>query len=66
MAATALVLRRGIGGAVLVRHGVESGQHGRQTEALPTNAHAGNRHDQRRDDMSSGSGGFGKAGGAMA
>ena len=41
MAATALVLRREIGGAVLVRHGLESGQHRRETEALPTNAHAG-------------------------
>ena len=58
--------QRGISGAVVVLHGVESGQHRRQTEALPSNAHGGNRHNQRRDDVSSGSGGFGKAGGAMA
>ena len=40
--------QRGISGADVVSHGVESGQQRRQTEALPSNTHAGNRHDRRR------------------
>ncbi len=51
--------------AVLVRHGVKSGQHRRQTGALPSDARSGNRHHQRRDDVSVGSGGPGTNGRAM-
>ena len=54
-----------MGGTVIVRLGIDSAQHCRQTEALPSDAHAGNRHHQRPDDSSSGFGGFGKVGGAM-
>ena len=50
-----------IGGSVLDRHDAKSGQHHRQSEVLPSNAHVGNRHDQRRDDVSSGPGGSGTA-----
>ena len=55
-----------IGGAIFVRHGVESGQHRRLTEALTLETYAWNRHDQRRDEVSAGSGGFEKAGGPLA
>ena len=54
-----------MGGTVIFQLGIESAQHCRQTEALSSDARAGNRHHQRPDDASSGSGGFGKVGGAM-
>jgi len=58
---TALFLGGVVRAAVLVRHGVKSGQHRRQTEALPSDAYSGNRHHQRRDDVSAGSGTNGRA-----
>ena len=56
------VVQRGIVGAVVVWHRTEYGQHRRQTEAFRSDTHVVNRHDQRRDDGPSGSGGFGTAG----
>ena len=54
------LLQRSISGTEMVWRLVDSGQHRRQTEAFPANAHAEIRHDQRRNDVSAGSGGIGK------
>jgi hypothetical protein len=40
---------KGIRNTVLVRHGVDSGQRPRRTEASPSNADTRERHDQLRD-----------------